>query len=53
LVDLAQAAEPLQEGAVGQTHGQFAESLLQEGADNIATEGAAGVFLKFDLLLGM
>ena len=51
-VHLAQAAEPLQEGAVGQTDGQFAVTQLQEGADDIAAESAAGVLLKFDLLPG-
>ena len=51
-VQLAQAAEPLQEGAVGQPDGQFAVTQLQEGADDIAAEGAAGVVLKFELLPG-
>jgi hypothetical protein len=49
---LAQAAEPLQEGAIGQTDCQFAVTQLQENANNVAAESAAGVVLKFDLLPG-
>jgi hypothetical protein len=37
-VHLAQAAEPLQEGAVGQPDCQFAVAQLQEGADDIAAD---------------
>ena len=52
LVHLAQAAEPLQEGAIGQTDCQFAVTQLQEGANKVAAKRAAGVFLKLELLPG-
>ena len=51
-VDLAQAAEELQEGTVGQADGKAAVVLLDEDAGDIATQGAPGMKLVVSLGLG-
>src|SRR2546428_6028657 len=50
LIELAQAAEMLKEGAVGQAGGEAAKVLFEIGAQNIAAQGAAG--LDFGIQMG-
>src|SRR5207244_5163288 len=51
-IELAQAAEMLKEGAVGQAGGEAAKVLLEIGAQNIAAQGAAGLELEVQLGFG-
>ena len=51
-IDLAQAAEMLKEGAVGQAGGEAAKVLFEIGAQNIAAQGAAGLELEVQLGFG-
>src|SRR5438876_11504365 len=52
LIDLAQAAEMLKEGAVGQAGGEAAKVLFEIGAQNITAQGAAGLELEVQLGFG-
>src|SRR2546426_2495746 len=51
-IELAQAAEMLKEGAVGQAHSEAAKVLLEVGSQNIAAQGAAGLELEIQLGFG-